>query len=75
MVRGVSAPQSGEYFFSVGDDKTVKMWDMDMVTPDVTEPRNTVIAKVCLDFKIIMVCCTTKISYLSIDNANRYNSS
>lgn len=46
MIRGLCATQDGDYFFSVGDDKTIKQWNMQSPSWGGTEePMNTVIGK------------------------------
>ncbi|XP_002737907.1 DDB1- and CUL4-associated factor 13-like [Saccoglossus kowalevskii] len=43
FVRGLCCKPEGNHFFSVGDDSTIKQWDME--TSESDEPINTIIGK------------------------------
>ncbi|XP_074656953.1 DDB1- and CUL4-associated factor 13-like [Tubulanus polymorphus] len=47
FVRGISAHPSGKYFFSCGDDQTIKQWSLDTeeTSASNTEPMNTILGK------------------------------
>jgi len=45
FVRGICCHPSGEYFFTCGDDKTIKQWKLDSESEGMHEPINTVLGK------------------------------
>lgn len=47
IVRGICFPRTGDSFFSIGDDKTIKQWKSD-VNETENEPINTVVTKTML---------------------------
>lgn len=47
-IRGTTFLPDGEHFLSVGDDKTIKIWETDPGDADNVEPTDTVVSKVIL---------------------------
>lgn len=47
IVRGLAFNTEGDHFFSVGDDKTIKMWKSERLDDDEEDvPVNTIISRV-----------------------------
>lgn len=45
-VRGSAFLPDGEHFLTIGDDKTIKLWETDPSNEDVIEPTDTFLSKV-----------------------------
>lgn len=45
-VRGATFLPDGEHFLTVGDDKSIKLWETDPEDEDNIEPTDTVVSKV-----------------------------
>ncbi|XP_017776905.1 PREDICTED: DDB1- and CUL4-associated factor 13 [Nicrophorus vespilloides] len=46
VLRGISYTNDGQHFFSIGDDKNIKMWSSQApLRPEDEEPANTILSK------------------------------
>lgn len=67
-VRGITFNQSGTHLLSIGDDKTIKIWDVDVEFKEEEDNISTVISKVRIIVDILkLVICSKYFKTLKLE--------